>query len=590
MKQELSQLMKKEWLHIKNSAFSLIEVVLSTALFALISIALIGTYLYGEESTMLAGARARATMLAEEGIEAARNIRDPGFSNLTDGTYGLTTTGNQYNLSGSSDTDGFFTRTINIATVDTKRKDITSTVTWQQNLQRNGAVSLVSRLTNWIASGGLIGSLLIYGDGTTTPKFRSYDGGLNTFGSETGTLTLSSGNTFVVRTSPTKGEAIAGYVTSAGVLNIMCYDGNSWNQEWTTTVGGTGTTRRFDIAYETNSGDAIVLYSTNTGAVNELAYRTKSGANPCGSGSWSASTNLDPIRTTGIVHWVKMAWDDRTTSDLITAIWADVNSDLSTMVWDGSSWVNEPSTTTETSLEFITTSQDVEDFDVDYESLSGDVMIVWANSAGSNGTNGVRYRTCTGGVSSCTWGSITTPPTFTDDATNLDLSANPNTDEMVFASIGNAGSDMQIGYWSGLAWTDKANVDTSTQAPLVGTKLVSVGWLISGATTRSVVVYNDSGATNIGWYIGNAGTFTPQTDFIVSPVFSSPQKYYQIEMNPLSKDQLMFCESDGLNDLSCKRLIMNATPLFTWTNSAGLITAILPQAINSPFSFAYLRN
>ena len=39
--------------------------------------------------------RARAATLADEGLEAVRNIRDANFSNLTDGTFGLTTTGNQ---------------------------------------------------------------------------------------------------------------------------------------------------------------------------------------------------------------------------------------------------------------------------------------------------------------------------------------------------------------------------------------------------------------------------------------------------------------------------------------------------------------
>jgi prepilin-type N-terminal cleavage/methylation domain-containing protein len=583
--------MKKEYSHIKNG-FSLVEVMLSIAVFVLLVTALTGAYLYGEESTMLAGNRAKATMLAEEGLEATRNIRDPQFVNLVDGTYGLATTSNQYNLSGASDTDGFFTRSINVATFDSKRKDITSTVTWQQNPQRTGSVSLVTRLTNWIASGGaILNSLLVYGDGTTVPKTRSYDNTANTFSAASSTATSSSGTTFIVRTSPKKAEAITGFVNAAGVLTVMCYDGVTWNQEWTATVGGTGTTRRFDISYETNSGNVIVLYSNNIATTNELSYRTKNNATGCGAANWSVATSLDPVRTTGIVQWVKMAWDKRSNSNLITAIWADANADLSTMVWEGSTWTNEPTAASETSLEVLSVAQDVEDFDVEYESLSGDVMMVWANSAGSNAVNGVRYRTCTGGIAACTWGAVTTPPNFLDDATNLDISANPNTDEIVFASIGNAGSDLQIGYWSGSVWTDTANVDTSAQIPLAGTKLVATGWLISGATTRSIVTYNDSGSTNIGYYVGNAGVFTVQTDFTVSPVLASPQKYYQIEMNPLSKDQLMFCLSDNASDLHCKRLVMSSTPAFTWSNSATTaLTLTLPQLINSPFSFAFLRN
>src|SRR3989338_2006653 len=108
-----------------SNGFSLVEIILASSVFVLLVTALVGSYLYGQEATMLAGNRARATMLAEEGLEAVRNIRDPAFANLTNGTYGLTTTGNQWNLSGSSDVIDIFTRQMVISSVDTKRKSVT---------------------------------------------------------------------------------------------------------------------------------------------------------------------------------------------------------------------------------------------------------------------------------------------------------------------------------------------------------------------------------------------------------------------------------------------------------------------------------
>src|SRR3989338_8775947 len=134
------------------SGFSLVEVILSSAVFAMLVTAFVGAYLYGQESTALAGNRARATLLAEEGLEAARNIRDAGFSNLADGAYGLTTTSNQWNLSGSSYATDIFTRQLTISSVDAKRKSVTANVIWQQNPQRIGLVSLATRFTNWQAN------------------------------------------------------------------------------------------------------------------------------------------------------------------------------------------------------------------------------------------------------------------------------------------------------------------------------------------------------------------------------------------------------------------------------------------------------
>ena len=121
-----------------SNGFSLVEVILASSVFILLVTSLVGAYLYGEESTALAGNRARATLLAEEGLEATRNIRDAGFSNLIDGAYGLTTTSNQWNLSGSSDATDIFTRQLTISSVDAKRKSVTANIAWQQNPQRTG--------------------------------------------------------------------------------------------------------------------------------------------------------------------------------------------------------------------------------------------------------------------------------------------------------------------------------------------------------------------------------------------------------------------------------------------------------------------
>ncbi len=140
---------------VTNAGFSLVEVVLATAVFGLLVTALVGTFLYGQESTVLAGSRARAGMLAEEGLEATRNMRDSAltFANLPDsaGT-GLSITLNQWGFSGSTDTNTIFTRQTVVSTVDTYRKNVTTNVTWQQNAQRAGSISVVTRVTDWMRS------------------------------------------------------------------------------------------------------------------------------------------------------------------------------------------------------------------------------------------------------------------------------------------------------------------------------------------------------------------------------------------------------------------------------------------------------
>ncbi len=143
--------MPKEQLHTSSSGFSLIEVILAAALFSMLVTGLVGAYLYGQEATAQAGNRARGQMVAEEGLEALRNMRDADYSNLVDGTFGLALESNHWILSGSSDLSGIFTRQIEISTLSDNEKAVMVTVTWQQNPQREGQVQLESRLTNWLA-------------------------------------------------------------------------------------------------------------------------------------------------------------------------------------------------------------------------------------------------------------------------------------------------------------------------------------------------------------------------------------------------------------------------------------------------------
>ena len=134
--------------------FSLVEVILAIAIFALLASGLFGSYLYGQEASMLAGYRARGAMRVDEGLEAARNMRDAGFGNLAAGTYGLSQAGNQWSFAGVQDVADIFTRQTNVVSIDSRRALVTATVTWQQNAQRSGSASAVTRFTDWQRSIG----------------------------------------------------------------------------------------------------------------------------------------------------------------------------------------------------------------------------------------------------------------------------------------------------------------------------------------------------------------------------------------------------------------------------------------------------
>lgn len=616
-----------------KNGFSVLEVIIAVAIFMIFSTGAILTVAQSYNANRLGTENTVATQFAAEGIEAVKSIKNRGYVNLTNfNAVGLqrNSPGNywEFKTEGTNNTLEKYTRTIKIenvnrdgsgniaasGTLDPDTKKITSTVTWNFNTARPETTSLISYLTDWRKPIAGSDGIMIYGDSTsvTTPKYRNYAVSSNSFDAESAAGSFTDtvvGESFKIKTSPTKKETIAGYVNGSGQLRILCFDGSSWSSEWTQSVGGTATNdMRFGIAYEQTTGDALVVYSNNgASGSNELGYRTKAGSTGCGSGNWSAHNNLNSLRLSGTIHWIRMESKPTNGSNDIALAFADSNSDLSAMIWNGSAFGSEPSSALETNLERATASQDTLSFDLAYESTSGNLMVVWglyqvsACSAGTtiSTSNCIRYARYT-----TSWSAVAVVPTVADPATNIDISANPNSNELVFASLDNNQGDLSIGYWSGSTWTGRANVDTTSRCVAAGNKLVATGWLVNGSQSRSIIVYEDaannnctSTTTNVSWYVANgSGAPVAQTDFNPTPAFAPHQYWYDIQMDPKNKQQLMLSVVDENNDLFVKRLTMNASGAFSapdgWTNSDGsaAIEANLGQSTSSPFSFAYWRN
>ncbi len=133
--------------------FSLVEVVLSVSLLAMMAVTFLGIT-NGQSVVSSVGNWTRASWLSEEGLEAARSVRDgSGFNAITSGTFGVSTTSNKWAFSGTQDVSSIYTRKITFAK-DWQRLFATSTITWQQDMSRNGNVALAGELTNWAASMG----------------------------------------------------------------------------------------------------------------------------------------------------------------------------------------------------------------------------------------------------------------------------------------------------------------------------------------------------------------------------------------------------------------------------------------------------
>jgi len=132
-----------------NKGQSLVEVLIALAIF-IVGIATIGFLVLDAGFASRQGAeRTKAVLLAKEGLEAARSIRDNSFSDLTAGAHGLALSGNHWIFSGTSDTQDQYTRSVTISDIDTYTKKIVCAVDWQFASNRTGQVELATYLTDW---------------------------------------------------------------------------------------------------------------------------------------------------------------------------------------------------------------------------------------------------------------------------------------------------------------------------------------------------------------------------------------------------------------------------------------------------------
>lgn len=139
----------------RQTGFSLLELVLAIAIFALGSVALATMMIDSNISTKLSGERTQALLYAKEGIEAVRAIRDSGWNNIGSviGAFGLATGGDGWILSGSSDLiDDKYTRVVDVgssSSLSSTTRLVSTTVTWALTPSRDASVVLQTILTDW---------------------------------------------------------------------------------------------------------------------------------------------------------------------------------------------------------------------------------------------------------------------------------------------------------------------------------------------------------------------------------------------------------------------------------------------------------
>lgn len=147
-----------------------IEVMLASALLALLAGAFVGTLIYADQSLLMAGERQRAVMLASEGVEAVRNIRDSAWNELQYNQSAVQTTGGAWSFvgEGTDETLGDYTRTITFTDIcrngsdtitacpgtytDAETRQVDVSIAWTTLLGVAQTVTETTILTNWASN------------------------------------------------------------------------------------------------------------------------------------------------------------------------------------------------------------------------------------------------------------------------------------------------------------------------------------------------------------------------------------------------------------------------------------------------------
>jgi len=370
-------------------------------------------------------------------------------------------------------------------------------------------------------------AMIAYAEGIIqTPRFRLWNNVSWTL--EDSALSVGTGNSIfwsVLRAAPSRDEYVLGTLDDEGHVNVQVYDvsARSWGNllEISTAIGGNDAYRGFDIAYESVSGDAIVVSANGTA---DPVYHSWNGTN------WSTVASIDFTVTTGVPYWVRLA--SHPSKDEVSLMVLDENSDVAAMIWDGGSWSNEQ--LLETSASMATE----EDIAVSYENYGDDAVFAWgsANTMESRVWNGNSWEselspiTICGGAAFVNW---------------LNLKADPTSNRLALMSI-DSESDLNVLLWGGHGWDSTTQLDGGLETNAA--RSADGAWLET--ETKLVVGFGDSGVDEADYY-----TWTPSGGWSTAGSAASGStdpRLVQLRRKP-NTDEIMMAIVDDASDLSIQR-------------------------------------
>ncbi|WP_292463733.1 VWA domain-containing protein [Methanolobus sp.] len=369
--------------------------------------------------------------------------------------------------------------------------------------------------------------------GKGTPRFRTWEG--SQWSMESYSNFIDGVPYFVLlEPSPVRDEIIMVTGDDQNDVNAQIWDGNSWSsvQELSTKLSSS-VRRGFDVKYEQESGDAVVVYMNVNKYSNVPLYRVWN------SSSWGSEAAVDSSNTgAGTIQWMRL--EAKPNSDEMVLVTLDSSRDIRAQVWDGDSWGNV------TQITNNARTANYQCFDVIYEQGTGRAMVVWADS------NKVRYRIWNG----ISWESGQDLYSFSNDVYWIKLAADPNSERVILGSQDEA-YDVYVGVWDGSSWPSSqlGRIEDNTYR----TDVRSFDVAFEQQTGKGIVVWGDR--STVPKYRTWSGSWSSESSAL-DLGSSGYTRWVQLTPDPIS-NEVFLMTSDGNTDLNIQK----------WSGSSFISTA-----------------
>ncbi|MFM2374791.1 MAG: hypothetical protein RLZZ234_786, partial [Candidatus Parcubacteria bacterium] len=437
-------------------------------------------------------------------------------------------------------------------TVDTS----VSVSTWFQTTTEQFAIDTIIGATTTgnsvTVATSAVESLTVYAEGNIqTPRYRTWNGSI--WSTEQSAPTVGAAMNFVVtRAAPTREEYLTATVGTDQDVNLLVFSEGAWgNQlELTTSLADAGM-RGVDIAYETSSGDAMVVSCDGDA---DPSYWIWNGATT----TLGGTINVDAVANCGFIRLIS----DPTSDEIIAVVRSVTGAEYEAQVWNGSSWGNATR-----SGQMQATQSAHEGMTGAYEEGGGQAVVAVSNNTAASFVSMVWNGT--------TWSSTT--EAIGNDFEFGDMASDVGTDNMALCYID---ADSDIGYirWTGAAWTGQAELDTNGNS--LDGRALDCEYRVGGSFDGNLMmVYSDTTAVRYRYY---NGALQPATEGTVTTL----QDAYTVQLARTGAGVLQVMTYDDVNDRYDYSTLTAATTTWSTLQTLEADASVGAAPFKEPFMMA----